>query len=98
MRAVLTGAAAESQPTRQRLVEYYLAEKKVPQSLGAIGLPAQLPSGVQLALNPKNMALTVHSARGELIFTPKQDSEAHITWTCSGGEGTKPAQLPAFCR
>lgn len=98
MRAALTGAVAESQPARQQLAQYYLAKNNIPGSLGDAGVEEHLPNGVQLSLNPKGMVLTVHAQRGELIFTPKKDSQGQITWLCTGGAGTKPQQLPSGCR
>jgi type IV pilus assembly protein PilA len=98
MRAALTGAAAKSQTARQQLAQYYLAKNNIPGSLGDAGVEEHLPNGVQLSLNPKGMVLTVHAQRGELIFTPKKDSQGQITWVCTGGAGTKPQQLPSGCR
>ncbi|HEX3397040.1 MAG TPA: M48 family metalloprotease [Steroidobacteraceae bacterium] len=98
IRAVLTGAAAESQLARQQLVQYYLAKNALPNSLSEAGVDEQLPNGVRLSLNPKGMVLTVHSHRGELVFTPKKDPQGQINWVCKGGEGTKPQQLPTACR
>jgi Zn-dependent protease with chaperone function/type II secretory pathway pseudopilin PulG len=98
VRAVLALAEAESQPARQQLVEYYQARKNIPDSLGEAGVADQLPNGVQLSLNSKGMILTVHSKRGELVFTPRRSSEGQITWGCTGGTGVKPQQLPPACR
>ena len=98
VRAVLASAASESQHARQQLADYYLSEKKIPQSLGEAGVDEQLPGGLQLFLNSEHMVLTVHSRRGELVFTPRRDNQGQITWLCSGGAGVKPQQLPAFCR
>ena len=98
VRAMLTGAAAESQPARQQLVQYYLAKKSLPASLSDAGVAEQLPNGVQLSLNSEGMVLTVHSKRGELVFTPKRDPQGQITWVCTGGVDVKPQQLPPSCR
>jgi len=98
VRAVLTSAAAESQQARQQLVQYYLTQKRVPASLREAEVADQLPNGIQLTLNPNNMALTVHSKRGELVFTPKRDPQGQITWGCTPGNGVKPQQLPQPCR
>jgi Zn-dependent protease with chaperone function len=98
VRAVLTGAAAESEHARQQLVQYFHTENKIPASLTDAGVNAELQNGVQLSLNPKGMVLTVHSKRGELIFTPKRDAQGQISWVCSAGTGVKPQQLPSMCR
>src|SRR5438874_1325680 len=69
-RAVLAQAAAESQQARQQLTQYYLNQKSVPESLTRAGITDQLPNGVQLTLDPNGMVLTVHSKRGDLVYTP----------------------------
>jgi Zn-dependent protease with chaperone function/Tfp pilus assembly protein PilE len=97
VRAVLAGAAAESQPARQQLIQYYMAKNSIPGSLSEAGVSEQLPSGVQLSLNPKGMVLTVHSKGGELVFTPKRNPQGQISWSCAGGQGVKPQQLPPSC-
>ena len=97
VRAVLTTAAVESQQARQKLVDYYNSQNAVPRNLSDAGAAAQLPNGVELSLEP-HMVLTVHSRRGDLIFTPRRDASGQIVWTCSGGQGTKPQQLPSACR
>ena len=98
VRAVLTQAMSESQAARQQLTEYYVSQNKIPQTLGEAGLAEQLPNGVRLSLDPDHMALTVHSLKGDLVFTPRRNSDGGIVWTCSGGEGTKREQLPLSCR
>lgn len=98
VRAVLTGAALESQPARERLAQYYLANNKIPDSLAVAGVTDELPNAVELSLNPKGMVLTVRSKSGQLIFTPRRTPEGQITWVCSGGEGVKSQQLPPSCR
>jgi Zn-dependent protease with chaperone function/Tfp pilus assembly major pilin PilA len=98
VRAVLAGAMAESGPARQKLAEYYVANKKIPASLAEAEVAEQLPDGVQLSLNPEGMVLTVKSKRGALIFTPRRDKQGNLVWTCGGGEGTKTQQLPPSCR
>ncbi len=98
VRAGFMAVAAESQPARQQLTDYYLAEKKVPPSLKEAGIAEQLPDGVELSLDPQHMVLTAHSKRGDLVFTPTRDNQGRIAWTCSGGAGAKPQQLPQSCR
>jgi len=97
VRAQLTTVVTESQPTREKLAAYYLSNGRVPDSLATAGLAGQLPDGSALSLNPKGMSLTVKTRRGEIIFVP---SEAHgrIVWTCTNGEGLRPAQRPPSCR
>jgi Zn-dependent protease with chaperone function/type II secretory pathway pseudopilin PulG len=97
VRAVLVNAAVESQQARQQLADYYNARKAVPQTLSDAGVSEQLPHGVRLSLDPEHMVLTVHSLKGDLIFTPRRKSDGRIFWTCNGGAGTHPQELPAFC-
>ncbi|HEY2780253.1 MAG TPA: M48 family metalloprotease [Steroidobacteraceae bacterium] len=98
VRAVFAGAMASSQPARNQLVQYYLAKNSLPASLGDAGVSEQLPNGVELSLNPKGMVLTVHTQRGDLVFTPKRDPQGQINWVCKGGDGAKAQQLPTNCR
>jgi Tfp pilus assembly protein PilE len=98
VRAALSTAAAESAHAREQLAKYYQTQNKVPETLGAAGVTEQLPNGIELSLDTKDMALTVHTKRGELIFTPQRDAQGQITWVCSAGEGTKPQHLPPLCR
>ena len=98
VRAVLTTAMVESQQARRQLAEYYLSRKAIPQTLNEAGIAGNLPNGVQLSLDPDHMVLTVHSTKGDLIFTPRRKGNGPITWTCSGGEGAKAQQLPTSCR
>jgi Zn-dependent protease with chaperone function/type II secretory pathway pseudopilin PulG len=97
VRAVLANAVVESRQARQQLTDYYDSNHSVPRSLGEAGVAARLPKGVVLTLEP-HMVLTVHSPRGDLIFTPRRGADGQIVWTCSGGLGTKPPQLPPMCR
>jgi Zn-dependent protease with chaperone function/type II secretory pathway pseudopilin PulG len=98
VRAVLAVASTESQPARRQLIEYYLANKKIPESLSEAGVASVLPNGVELHLNPKGMVLSVQSKRGELVFTPRRNPQGEIAWGCAAGEGVKPQQLPVTCR
>ncbi|HVS75605.1 MAG TPA: hypothetical protein VHE11_01645, partial [Steroidobacteraceae bacterium] len=98
VRAVLVTAAAESQHARRQLADYYLSEKAIPQTLGQAGVADQLPNGVHLSLDPQHMVLTVHTTRGDLVFTPGRRSDGRITWRCGAGRGVTPQQLPPLCR
>ena len=96
-RAMLSQAAAESQPARRQLVHYYLSEKTIPQTLKEAGVAQSLPNGVRLSLNQRHMVLTVHSRSGNLIFTPRRKQGGEITWTCVGGPGVTPLELGTLC-
>lgn len=98
VKAKLSAAIVESQPTRDALGNYYQTNQKVPESLAAVGLAPQLSNGTWLSLKPDGMVLTVHSPQGELIFTPTTDAQNHVVWDCEGGEALKPQRLPATCR
>jgi Zn-dependent protease with chaperone function/type II secretory pathway pseudopilin PulG len=96
-RAMLTQAAAESQPARRQLVHYYLSEKAIPKTLKDAGVAQSLPNGVRLSLKQRNMVLTVHSRSGNLIFTPRRKQGGEIIWTCAGGPGVTPLELGTLC-
>ncbi|MHB1512374.1 M48 family metalloprotease [Acidiferrobacter sp.] len=97
-RAMLAQAAAESQPARQQLAQYYLSEGAVPQTLKVAGIARHLPNGVELALNPHGMVLTVRAPSGALIFTPRRPGNGGpIMWTCTGGAGVTPQELGPTC-
>lgn len=98
VRAKVSAAVVGSQSVRSALGNYYETNQKIPQSLEAIGVPAQLGDGSQLSLDPAKMVLTVKTAQGELVFIPSADAQGRITWTCTNGEGFKPAHLPPSCR
>ena len=66
-------AAVESQPARQKLIEYYDSTKTIPSSLSVAGVDETLPDGVGLSLDPSGMILTVKSKRGALVVTPMRD-------------------------
>jgi Zn-dependent protease with chaperone function/Tfp pilus assembly major pilin PilA len=97
IRARLAVVVTESQAARQQLAAYYLSNHRVPESLEAAGVAAQLADGSALSLDPKRMALTVTTKHGELVLVPS-DSHGQIVWTCTNGQGLKPAQLPPACR
>ena len=97
VRAKLTAVVIESQPTRDKLTAYYLSNHAIPDSLEAAGIEAKLADGSPLSLDPKGMSLTVTTKEGELVFVPS-NAHGRIIWTCTNGEGLKPAQLPPSCR
>ncbi len=98
MRADLAAVVSESEPARAKLAEYYLSSHTIPDSLETAGVEARLADGSPLSLDTKQMALTVSTKAGELVFVPSADARGRILWTCTNGEGLKPAQLPASCR
>ena len=96
-RAKLTAVVVSSASARQKLADYYLSEHRIPESLEAAGIKAQLPDGSPLSLDAKRMSLTVTTKQGELVFVPSE-AQGRIRWTCTNGEGLKANQLPASCR
>jgi Zn-dependent protease with chaperone function/type II secretory pathway pseudopilin PulG len=96
--AKLEQSVLQSQGARQNLSEYYLANQQTPASLEAAGIASSQADGSVLQLNPTNMELTVSNKHGALVFIPSQDKQGHISWSCTNGEGVKPAQLPPACR
>ena len=97
IRTRLTAVVAESRPAREQLAAYYLSNHRVPETLEAAGVATQLADGSALSLDPKRMTLTVTTKHGELVLVPA-DSHGQIVWTCTNGQGLKPAQLPPACR
>ncbi len=97
VKAKLSAAIIGSQSARQALGDYYESSQKTPESLEAVGIPSRLSDGTELALDPRPMVLSVKTPKGELIFTPSANSEGHVVWGCTNGEGVKPAQLPPTC-
>ena len=75
-----------------------LPAKVAMESLESAGISPKLPGGAQLSLDPANMVLTVHTVKGEIIFTPTLDAESRITWACANGQGLKAELLPDSCR
>ncbi|MBI5889235.1 MAG: M48 family metalloprotease [Nitrosomonadales bacterium] len=96
-KAKLATAVTASTPVRDGLVTYYESNHSIPPTLENANLPTQLDDGSQLSLDPDNMTLTVSTAQGELVFTPKVDKQQRLFWLCSNGEGLTPAQLPPSC-
>lgn len=97
IRARLVVVVTESRPAREQLAAYYQSNHRVPDSLEAAGVAARLPDGSPLSLDPKRMTLTVTTRHGELLLVPS-DAHGQIVWTCTNGQGLKPAQLPQSCR
>jgi Zn-dependent protease with chaperone function/Tfp pilus assembly major pilin PilA len=97
-RARLTSAYVGSEPARRALAAWYVEHKEVPSSLEAAGIPATLADGSELTLDSDNMALTVDTPQGQLVFTPDEGADGSVTWHCSAGFGVRAAQLPAACR
>ena len=97
VRAKVSAAVIASQPIREALGNYYQSNQKVPESLDAAGLASQLADGSRLSLDHEQMVLTVSTQQGEIVFSPTVDDRGRVSWSCTGGEGLKPRQLPASC-
>lgn len=97
VRAKLTSVVIESQPARDKLAAYYLSSHRIPDNLETAGVAGRLADGSPLSLDPKNMSLTVTTKHGELVFLPSS-ARGRIVWTCTNGEGLRPAQVPPSCR
>jgi Zn-dependent protease with chaperone function/type II secretory pathway pseudopilin PulG len=97
VKAKLGSAFDGSQPARDALAGYYLANDQVPESLQLAGVSPQLADGTSLTLDPNGMVLTVGISDGELVFTPFVNDQGGISWSCKNGEGTKPSQVPPTC-
>ena len=91
-------AVSDALPALDALGDYYETNKTVPDSLDDAGIASTLADGAELALDTENMELTLIVGKGEIVFTPTLDDEGNVSWTCTNGEGMKPAQLPPNCR
>jgi Zn-dependent protease with chaperone function/type II secretory pathway pseudopilin PulG len=97
-RTQLDIAVLETQNARDALSDYYRKNQRVPESLSELGISPQLLSGNELSLDPDEMALTVTTPQGELIFTPSIGIDGRVIWVCTNGDGLRPEQLPPSCR
>jgi Zn-dependent protease with chaperone function len=92
-------AVQQSQVARDALSEYYRKNRRFPESLSELGIPPVTPNGFWQSLDPDEMALTVSTVEGDLVFTPSPLSDDdRIDWICTGGDGIGPEQLPTSCR
>ncbi|MGY5451098.1 M48 family metalloprotease [Agarivorans sp. MS3-6] len=96
-KAVLTVSISESQAARDALGLYYENNQVVPESLEALNIQTELPDGSLMTLDNNNMALTVNTNKGQLIFTPAENDQRKIIWDCTNGEGLAPESLPPSC-
>lgn len=96
-KAKLESAVIESQAARAALSAYYDSNQATPESLESLNIATQLGMGMTLTLEPEEMVLTVHTEKGDMVFTPMLDAQQHILWSCSNGEGLKAEHLPNSC-
>ena len=97
-RAALSLAVAGTQDVRAALKDYFEQHHEVPESLDAIGLPPEIGKDIRLLFDRKSMIVTVATPQGALVLTPHLDANKRVFWTCNGGEGVKPTQIPLSCR
>ena len=99
-KAEVSAAFYNSQSERDWLGNYYQVNHKFPESLESAGMSSQLTGGTRLSLATDLLdqpRLTLTTKHGELVFTPTADARGRIVWSCEGGEGMKPTQLPKDC-
>jgi type II secretory pathway pseudopilin PulG len=96
-KAVLSLNIIQSQDTRDALSNYYEINQEIPESLSVLNIDTELSDGTLMVLDTNNMALSVNTAKGELIFTPAVDDQGKIIWDCINGEGINVEQLPPTC-
>jgi len=96
-KAALAANIIHSQDTRDALSYYYENNQEIPESLSALNINAELIDGSLMTLDTDNMALSINTKNGELIFTPAEDDQGKIIWDCINGEGLTPEQLPPVC-
>lgn len=92
----LTLVIIDSQSTRDALGEYYLTTQTIPESLADLDILAELTDGSLMVLN-SGMILSINTSHGQLVFTPAQDDNGEIIWSCENGNGLKAKSLPASC-
>ena len=97
VRATLAEAMAVSQPARDALTDYYIANGHQPDSLASVGISENVATGITLSLG-QGMNLAVQSTRGALVFSPLLDKQGRLVWGCSGGPGVRAGQLPPGCQ
>jgi Zn-dependent protease with chaperone function len=97
-RAILHNVVNESQATRDALGHYYESAHQIPQSLQQVGAKESLKDGSALILDTQHMLLTIHTARGDLVFVPRTDTAGHVLWSCTNGQGLKAESVPLSCR
>ena len=104
-KAKVMAAYESGRAAAQAVDKYYVANQKVPATLGEVGIAAQ-PGGnsVELIqLNPENAQVRVLTrivsvhGQGVLTFTPSLDENKRIVWKCSAEDLTA-QQLPPDCR
>jgi Zn-dependent protease with chaperone function/type II secretory pathway pseudopilin PulG len=97
-KAKVAAVVSSAEPVQQALSAYYAAHEQSPDTLQSAGIAPTLISGEVLALDAANMVLTVQSENGQILFTPTLDAQGKVRWSCSAGEGMKPALLPDSCQ
>ena len=98
VRAKLSQVVPATEDARAALAEYYESNEGIPESLEDLDIETVLDDGSELVLDSKNMALTVVTEFGELVFVPALDERKRIVWSCTNGEGLSAASVPATCR
>ena len=87
-----------SQPARDALVAFYSPEHHVPQTLAEAGVAERIADGSTLTLDPKQLSLTVGTAKGNLVFTPRVDEQGNLHgWDCVHQAPLRKNQVPAIC-
>ncbi len=98
-KAKISQSIVLSQPARTALVQYYTAQHQLPATLADAGVSEHQSDGSTLALNPRDMSLTVTTFKGNLVFTPRADEQGQIVrWDCAHEEPLKTNEVPAICR
>ncbi|MGQ3052168.1 MAG: M48 family metalloprotease [Roseateles sp.] len=96
-KAKLMQAVQASEPTRAAVARKYLDDGAIPESLASIGLAEVAADGSRLQLDPEGMVVSVETASGTLVFTPRRDEKLGIAWDCTGESPLTAQQLPAGC-
>ena len=97
-RSTLSVAMIETEQARNDLSNYYQSNDSIPDSLSSAHIKDTYSNGTTISMDPDTMTLHVKTPHGELIFTPSQENDGRITWSCSGGEKTRKSKLPKACQ
>ena len=96
--AYMQNVINETRQTRSVLAQNDWTARRMPPSLDQLGLPATLPDGSSVLWLPGARRLMVRTHYGMLIFDLHTGIDGEAVWTCTNGNGLKPAEVPKTCQ
>jgi Tfp pilus assembly protein PilE len=103
IRAKSSEAISVTRQAAAAVESFYISNGRLPANLGAAGYAGRLPSNVlEISLNTSNGIISTAfsiapNIHGTILFTPTQQNDRSITWTCSG-LNLDQQHLPVSCR